>query len=169
MKNLIGKTYGRLTVISYSEKNKYNRSMWLYKCECGNSKIISSNSLQQGHTKSCGCLDKEKHISSPNRTTHGECGTRLYRIWQAMKNRCSNPNSPDYKRYYGGKGVTICDNWKYNYWTFRNWAVLHGYKENLSIDRIDPNGKYEPSNCRWATAKEQRHNQTRCKKEGVPY
>lgn len=167
IKNLIGKTYGRLTVISYSGKNKHGRSMWLCKCNCGNYKIISSNSLQRGLTKSCGCLDREKHISNPNRTTHGESGTRLYRIWKAMKNRCCNPNSPDYKKYYGNKGVKVCDDWKYNYQSFRNWAISHGYEENLSIDRIDLNGNYEPSNCRWATAYEQRHNQARCKEEGV--
>ena len=158
IKDLTGKRFGRLTVVSFAGRNKYNRSLWNCLCDCGNQKIVNSNSLKRGLTKSCGCLDKEKHITHPNRTTHGECGTRLYRIWQGMISRCYNPNTPSYQKWYGSKGVTVCDEWRYNFWIFRNRAVLHGYKDNLTIDRIDPYGNYEPSNCRWATFQEQTHN-----------
>ena len=132
--------------------------MWLCECDCGNKKVISSDCLTMGKTKSCGCLDKEKHITSPNRTTHGLYGTRIYRIWKAIKTRCNNPNSIDYKKYYGSKGVKICDEWNYNFWKFYDWSICHGYKDNLSIDRIDPYGNYEPSNCRWVTMKVQANN-----------
>lgn len=166
MKNLTGNQFGRLTVLSYAGKNKYNRSMWRCRCACGNEKIISSNSLQQGTTRSCGCLDAEAHIERPNRTTHGLGKHRLYRIWKAMKNRCMNPNSPDYQKYYGGIGIAVCDQWRYSFLTFYIWAVCNGYKDELTIDRIDPYKGYSPDNCRWATAKEQRQNQRRVLKGG---
>jgi hypothetical protein len=158
MKRLEGKRFGRLTVLSFHGKNKYNRSMWLCQCDCGNKKVISSNSLQQGLTRSCGCLDLEKHITNPNRTTHGFSGSRIYRIWKAMKNRCNNPNSNDYQKWYGSKGIRVCPEWNDNFWKFYNWSICHGYKDNLTIDRINPDGNYEPSNCRWTTAKVQANN-----------
>lgn len=157
-KDLSGQRFSRLTVIAYAGKNKHNRSLWLCKCDCGNTKVISSNALQQGTTKSCGCLNQENHITKPNRTTHGQSHTRLYRIWKAMKSRCNNPNNPSYQKWYGSKGVKICDEWNQNFWMFYNWSICHGYKDNLTIDRINPEGNYEPSNCRWATPKEQAQN-----------
>lgn len=160
-KDLTGQVFGRLTVLGYSHQDQYNRSHWVCLCECGNKKTISSNSLSSGKTRSCGCLDKEAHSEKPNRTTHGLGKHRLYRIWKAMKNRCLNPNSPDYQKYYGSRSITICDEWRYNYWKFYLWAICNGYHDGLSIDRIDVNGNYEPSNCRWATPKEQRVNQRR--------
>lgn len=163
IKDLSGKRFGRLVALSYAGKNKWGHALWLYQCDCGNHKIISSNSVLQGNTKSCGCLDKEKHQTHPNRTTHGHCGERIYRIWKAMKNRCNNPNTPDYQKWYGSKGVQVCDDWNNNFWMFYNWSICHGYNDNLSIDRINPFGNYEPSNCRWATAQQQANN----KRKGV--
>lgn len=167
--DLTDKVFGRLTVLEFAERAKDHHALWLCQCSCGNTKVISGNSLQQGRTKSCGCLDKEAHVQRPNRTDHGFSHHRLYRIWKAMKNRCLNPNSPDYQKYYGGRGITICDSWKNNFWRFYNWTILNGYNDNLSIDRIDPNGNYEPSNCRWATPEEQRRNQRRNLKGGVSH
>ena len=157
-KDLTNQKFGRLTVISFAGTNKYHHAMWLCRCSCGNEKVINGGSLQQGKTRSCGCLDRELHKTNPNRTTHGESKTRLYRIWKRMKSRCYNPNTEDYQKWYGGQGVKICDEWKYNFWIFRNWSILHGYKDNLTIDRIDPFGNYEPSNCRWVTPTIQANN-----------
>lgn len=157
-KNIAGQRFGRLTAIKRTGQDRFGHSIWLCSCECGDTKEIAIHSLTSGRTKSCGCLDREKHILRPNRLTHGECGTRLYRIWKKMKSRCHNPNDPDYQRWYGSKGVSVCLEWYYNFWIFRNWSILHGYKDDLSIDRIDPYGNYEPSNCRWATALEQARN-----------
>lgn len=158
VKDLTGQHFGRLTVISYAGTNKYNRSMWNCVCSCGNRKVVDSNSLQKGATRSCGCLDREAHITSPNRKTHGKHNTRLYRIWKAMKNRCFNANTNDFQKWYGGRGIVVCDEWKNNFQAFYDWAINNGYSDNLSIDRINVDGNYEPSNCRWATAAEQAHN-----------
>lgn len=118
MKDLTGQKFSRLTAIQYIDKAKSGHARWLYRCDCGTEKILSSNPVTQGKTCSCGCLDREKHLTNPNRRTHGEHGTRLYRIWKAMKTRCTNPNSEDYQKYYGSKGVQICSEWKLNYWIF---------------------------------------------------
>ncbi len=164
--DLVKQKFNRLEVIKFSHNDKYSSRIWKCKCECGNIVLASTNSLRRNNTKSCGCLQKEKAaISGRNSaTTHGLSKdsngkkTRLFRIWMGMKTRCYNPNVVEYPRY-GGKGVVICEEWK-NFEAFHNWALTNGYQENLSIDRKELSGNYEPSNCRWVTDKVQCRNRT---------
>jgi hypothetical protein len=152
-----GTKFGRLFA-EYRYIDESGRTMYHCKCDCGNEKNVWCESLKSGKTKSCGCLRAE--TTSRRNTTHGMRKTRLYRIWLAMKNRCLNPNSNRYQ-YYGGKGVKICDSWVSNFLCFYNWAVKNGYRDDLTIDRIDSDKNYCPENCRWATYAEQEHNKKR--------
>ena len=165
MIDMVGKQFGRLTVIKSVGTDRHNSINWLCQCSCGNTKVIDGRSLRRGSTRSCGCYDREKHYTNPNRKTHGMCGTRIHRIWKAMKNRCYNKNGRDYKLWYGSHGIIMCDEWKNSFQAFYDWAMKNGYEEGLSIDRIDPYGNYEPNNCRWATAKEQAQNKRNSKKK----
>lgn len=133
--------------------------MWRCKCDCGNETIVPSSRLTSGNTKSCGC-GSSRYL----RKTHGKSETRLYRVWRGVKSRCYNPNSTGYE-YYGGRGVTVCDEWlgENGFENFYKWSYLNGYNENAekyicTLDRIDVNGNYEPSNCRWVSMKEQDNN-----------
>ncbi len=147
-----GQRFGMLTVVCKDHKGSDGK--WYYKCQCdcGNTAIVRSNALTTGNTKSCGCQKGNRH-------THHLSKTRLYGIWVGMRDRCNNPRNPAYVRY-GGKGVCVCKDWDCDFFSFRKWALQNGYSAELSIDRIDVNGNYEPSNCRWATAKEQADNKT---------
>ena len=152
---MIGKKFARLTVIEESGRTKSGNAKYICLCECGNkTPPINGANLRDGTTKSCGCLKREGIIQRS--TTHGMCSTRLYRIWHDMRARCKYPSNPNY-RDYGGRGIAVCAEWE-EFQTFYNWAMTNGYAENLTIDRKDVNGDYDPSNCRWATMKEQRHN-----------
>lgn len=154
-KKHIGKKYGRLTVLNYIGRNAAGKPLFMCICECGKQTKTDYYSLQSGTTKSCGCFYKEKVGKATQK--HGESRTRLYNIWIHMRNRCGKPKADNYK-YYGARGICVCDEWKNSYETFRNWALANGYKENLTIDRIDVDGNYEPSNCRWTTVAEQNAN-----------
>ena len=153
--DLKDRVFGRLTVVKY-EFSKNHKRYWLCKCECGNDKYIHTSVLTSGHTISCGCYKRE-NIKNGLRTKHKLRNTRLYRIWANMKTRCYNANDPHYERY-GARGISICDEWRNNFKSFYDWAMSNGYEDNLTIDRVNNDGNYEPSNCRWATVKEQNQN-----------
>ena len=131
------------------------RTRWVCRCECGSEVVVEAYSLKTGHTQSCGCFQREA-TSAANRT-HGKRKTRLYRIWVCMKTRCYQKSYHAY-RHYGGRGITVCDEWLNNFQGFYDWANANGYSDELSIDRIDVNGCYSPQNCRWVTMAEQNKN-----------
>ena len=163
--NLLGQRFGRL-VVTNEASNKGTATRWRCVCDCGNDCVVTTNHLRRGRTQSCGCLQRERTreantMHGGNRRGHQE---RLYMVYAGMKARCYDPNNASWK-WYGAKGVTMCEEWKNDYAKFREWAYAHGYDENApmwkhacSIDRIDSNGNYEPSNCRWADARTQRTN-----------
>jgi hypothetical protein len=128
-------------------------SKWLFRCDCGNEKIAQRSHVTRGLTSSCGCLWREMY------TTHDMSRTPLYRRWMAMRRRCTNPNFKQFKDY-GGRGISIAEEWM-DFPTFAAWSLANGYSENLELDRIDPDGNYEPSNCRWITHFENMQNMRR--------
>ena len=163
-KDLTGMKFGRLTVLQrvedrISPSGKHNVQ---YKClcDCGKEKIILGTNLSRGLTNSCGCLQKER--ASAANITHGETDSHLYGVWCAMKRRCYQTYDSNYS-LYGGRGIVMCDEWKNDYKTFRDWAYEHGYDPNAkrgecTLDRRDVNGNYCPDNCRWITQQEQMNN-----------
>ena len=142
-KDITNVRFGDLVAIKLVEPkvsacgNKYRQ--WLCRCDCGKEKIILQSNLMGGHTKSCGC---KEHLRS-----HGMSRDRIYTTWHAMKARCTNPNLPVYK-HYGGRGISYCKEWE-KFELFYKWAKQSGYEENLTLERIDVNKGYEPSNCTW--------------------
>ena len=147
VKDLSGQKFGKLTAIKRVGNTNYGQPLWECKCECGNITLVCGQHLREKRVKSCGCLKKSK-ISNK----------RLYRIWGTMRHRCQNPKRKDYK-YYGARGIKVCEEWG-DFSTFYEWAINNGYNDTLTLDRVDANGNYEPSNCKWATMKEQGNNKT---------
>lgn len=160
-KDLTNQTFGRLIVIQRAESHitvgGQKVARWLCQCECGNRIIVRGSQLSSGKTQSCGCLRNDR--VKEKICTHNSSNSRLYHIWSHMKQRCENPNVERYPNY-GGRGIKVCEEWR-NFETFKEWAVTHGYNENLTIDRINTNKDYCPDNCRWTSWKTQANNTTR--------
>lgn len=154
----VGKKFNRLTVLRIAGINKYNRVIYECQCDCGRKKHAEASKVKNGALKSCGCLQSE--VVGKNFEIHGLTNTRLFRIWQSMKARCYDPNHSRYYAY-GARGITVCEEWLHDFQAFYDWAIANGYADNLSIDRKDVNGNYEPSNCKWSTDIEQANNTTR--------
>lgn len=139
-----------LTVIKKSGRDSSRNILWECRCDCGRAVSVTAHALRTSRI-SCGCT---------NQGTHHKTNTRLYAIWTSMKRRCYNPHDKSYQKWYGAKGIKMCDEWKNDFMSFHDWSISNGYNDTLSIDRIDCNGNYEPSNCRWVTSQVQAINKS---------
>ena len=173
MKNYTGQKFGKLTALRFVARRpsgKQFKTIWECKCDCGNIKELVIAEVVSGHTTSCGCVHKKK-FGDLNRKHNmaNKCG-RIYGLWKSIKYRCNNPNNKSYKNY-GGRGIKVCDEWQKDFMSFYNWAMQNGYKEEklknglnkLTIDRIDNDGNYEPTNCRFVTNAENAKNKRNSK------
>lgn len=196
IKDETGKRYGRLLVVQLDHRDPKHGAMWLCKCDCGCTTVVKGNRLRRGKTRSCGCLKREAQIhfgdntrayssarmkifnKTPEHraqarqaaTIHGGTGTRLFRIWDHMRERC-NSTKGYHARWYHDKGIRVCEEWENSFVAFRTWAEANGYveqpkgtpyKELLSIDRIDPMKGYCPENCRWISISKNSYRRNHC-------
>ncbi len=149
--DVTGLRLGRLVAVKFARRAADRHSVWLWQCDCGRTVEVAANAVKNGNTRSCGCLKDE----GANHRTHGATGTTELAIWESMHQRCRNPNTVNYK-HYGGRGIVVCERWQ----RFESFLSDMGRRPSMDVtlDRVDVNGNYEPSNCRWATAKEQHRN-----------
>lgn len=158
--DLTGAVFGRLLVLQYAGYEK--GAQWVCECECGKQVKVRSDHLRYGRVHSCGCFKKEVTGKlAAERKKHGMWNTRLYSVWRGMKQRCSPSASPDNIDKYYQKGIRVCATWRESFEAFRDWALANGYRDDLTIDRLDSDKDYTPDNCRWATYSEQNKNRRR--------
>lgn len=156
--DLAGHVYGRWTVLGFS-RSAPGSMMWNCRCECGVEREVSANNFRSGKSRSCGCLQTE--MLSDVRFKHGQTEHPIYNSWAGAKNRCYNLNDQDYK-YYGGRGIRVCDRWIADFWNF--WDdMASGWRPGLTIERKNVNGNYEPSNCCWLSIQDQQSNKRNSK------
>lgn len=154
MIDLSGMSFGRWTVEKQAGNTKRGGTVWLCRCACGQVRSVVGADLRAGKSLSCGCLKDEK--TGARRRTHGATGSKLHETWKNMRGRCLNPRRSGYENY-GGRGISICAEWN-GFEAFRDWAMLAGYRDGLTIERIDVNGNYEPDNCTWIPLGDQSFN-----------
>lgn len=175
IRDLTGQKFNHLTAVKIAQRNPL---YWECVCDCGNTTLVRPSNLTRGQVKSCGCIH---HRGNP---THNQCYTRVYRIYAKILRRCFAKDDYAYSRY-GGRGITMCEEWKNSFDEFSKWAYENGYNDTLTIDRIDNNGDYSPSNCRWVDVYTQANNKRNnnyitfegrtqtlaqwCREVGVPY
>lgn len=163
--DLSGKRFGMLTVLCRVPNQRSNKVLYRCECECGNKIDVCYSSLVYGDRKTCGCVDLHvKHGGCSTKKLGGKHNSRLYGVWHSMRDRCKNPNSHAYGRY-GGRGICVCEEWDSDFAAFRKWAESAGYDPNAprgkcTLDRIDNDGNYEPSNCRWVDMVVQSNNRS---------
>ena len=162
-KDLAGMKFGRLLVIGISRKvpsGKRDRYYWNCRCDCGNTKEVRTDCLTSKYVQSCGCLKKEQNrINLVKNHRHKLSNTNLWHVYYGMLHRCYNMDDLRYSNY-GGRGISVCDEWKNSFDKFIQWSFCNGYKKGLQIDRVDNNGNYEPNNCRWVDTKQNCRNRS---------
>ena len=163
--DMVGQRIGRLVVIERAGSNKGGEALWRCRCDCGGEKVVRGVKLRSGETRSCGCLENETRVENGRKrmpVVHGKSKSRLYEVWAGMKRRCYNRSHKHYLDY-GGRGIKVCDEWRDDFGAFEKWAIENSYDEHAekgacTLDRINVDGDYSPSNCRFADMTVQQNN-----------